>query len=129
MGKTIEWFTKKKILAISLVMVLIYIISYFNENLGLPSAYDNFCCADDLIFNLFVIFIPIFVFSLIYFKFNEEKFQKWMNFTIIYLIIYLILYFISPTQGDGFIWLQRETVSSFGSGLYSIISFCFVFLL
>lgn len=117
-----DWFTKRKMVVGSLIMILVYIISYFNEALNLPFSYDNFCCVDDRRFNLFAIFIPIFVFTLIFTNINEIKFIKWKKFTFIYLSVYLFIYFNVPTQGDGFIWFQRETISFFGFIIYSIIS-------
>jgi uncharacterized membrane protein YhaH (DUF805 family) len=122
MEEKLSWFTKKKVIIGCLIMVFVYLISYFNETLSLPSVYKNFCCVDDRIFNLFFIFIPIFIFSVINLKLNDLGFRKWKKLTFIYLIIYLIIYFISPTHGNGYIWLQRETISFFGSILYSIIS-------
>lgn len=122
MDKKIDWFTKKKMIVSSLIMVFVYCASYFNEILGLPSFYDNFCCIDDRIFNIFFIFIPIFILAVINLKLNDLGFEKWKKFTFIYLIIYLIIYFVSPSQGNGYVWFQRETISFFGSILYSIIS-------
>ena len=117
-----NWFTKKRILVSSLVALCLYIISYFNRALELPDFYRNFCCMDDRMLNLFLIFIPIFIFTLIFLSLNEKKFESWKKFTFIYLIIYLIFYFIVPTQGDGYLWFQRETVSLVGSIFYLLFS-------
>ncbi|MCC7160589.1 hypothetical protein IT399_02635 [Candidatus Nomurabacteria bacterium] len=122
MDKTTSWLTKKKIMVGALAMMLVYVVSYFNVILGLPSLYDNFCCVDDRMFNLFFIFIPIFIFTLVNLKLNDLGFEKWKKLTFIYLIMYLIVYSISPTQANGYIWFQRETISFFGSILYSVIS-------
>src|SRR3989344_6661834 len=122
MNNVVNWFSRKRLVFISLMAVLVYFISYFNEVLNLPLFYDDFCCVDDRIFNLFAIFIPIFIFTIIFINLNEIKFTRWKKFTLIYLIIYLIIYFIVPTQGDGYIWFQKETVSFFGSILFLIVS-------
>ncbi len=106
----------------AILMVLIYFISYFNRALDLPFFYKNFCCIDDRKFNLFAVFIPILIFTAIVVFLRDEKFREWKKFTFIYLFIYLFIYFLSPTQGDGYIWFQREAISFFGSILYSIIS-------
>lgn len=121
-----NWLTRKKSTFVALIAVFIYFISYFNEALSLPLFYDNFCCIDDRRFNLFAIFIPIFIFTIIFTNLSEIKFTHWKKFTLVYLIVYLIIYFIVPTQGDGFVWFQRETISFFGSILYSIISLILV---
>lgn len=114
--------SNKRAFLVSVIMVLLYFVSYFNKVLELPSVYRNFCCADDRKLNLFLIFIPIFLFSFILFKLNSSVFEKWKKFTLIYLFIYIVIYLLSPTQGDGFIWFQRETVSLFGSVIYLVLS-------
>jgi len=121
------WFTKKHTLISSLIMVFVYIVSYFNRTLNLPGFYKDFCCIDDRKLNLFLIFLPIFIFSLILFGSSELKFEKWKKFTFIYLLAYLLAYLLSPTQGEGFIWFQRETISFFGSILYLVISLILIF--
>ncbi|MEK7471122.1 MAG: hypothetical protein AAB623_00535 [Patescibacteria group bacterium] len=122
MNKFLEWVTKKRMIFSSVVMIIIYVISYFNRILELPSFYRDFCCIDDKRVNLFLIFIPIFIFTIIFSILSETKFNVWKKFTFIYLFIYLFIYFIVPTQGNGFIWFQRETISFFGSIIYSTIS-------
>ena len=122
MSNLANWFTRKRMLTFSLIIVILYFVSYFNRTLGMPDFYKNFCCIDDRRLNLFLIFIPIFIFSIILSRLGESKFEKWKKFTFIYLIIYLTVYFLSPTQGDGYIWLQRETISFFGAISYSAIS-------
>ena len=122
MNKFLEWVTKKRMIFSSVVMIIIYVISYLNRILELPSFYRDFCCIDDKRVNLFLIFIPIFIFTIIFSILSETKFNVWKKFTFIYLFIYLFIYFIVPTQGNGFIWFQRETISFFGSIIYSTIS-------
>ncbi len=112
-----------KIISFSFVGVLFYVISFFNKALALPSFYKNFCCADDRKLNLFLIFIPIFI---IFLLLRKLKFVNWQKFTLLYLVGYLILYFIVPTEGDGFFWFQRETVSLFGTIIYSLSSLVFI---
>ncbi len=123
MNILLNWFTRKKMVSFSIFFVFVYLLSYFNRLLKLPYFYREFCCIDDRVLNLFFIFIPIFVFTIIFVNFNDTKFLSWKKITLIYLIIFIFLYFIAPTKGDGFIWLQRETVSFLGTILYSIISF------
>lgn len=114
-------------IASSLIMVFIYALSYFNEVLGLPTVYDNLCCIDDRRFNVFFIFLTIFIFTIIFVNLNENKFKIWKKFTFIYLLIYLFIYFLSPTQGNGFVWFQRETISFFGPVFYLFVSIILVF--
>jgi len=122
MNNAIDWFTKKKTFYVSALLVLIYVISYFNRALYLPEFYRDFCCIDDRKLNLFLIAIPTFVLYFIFLKQKDSAFKMWKKFTLIYLPIYVVIYFLSPTQGDGLIWFQRETISFFGSITYSIIS-------
>lgn len=111
--------------AFTILGVALYYFSYYSVKFNLPNSYRDFCCIDDRRFNLFFIFIPILIFSILFliFKRNLKSFTK---FTFIYTLIYTIFYFLVPTQGDGFFWLQRETISFVGSIFYSIISFIFI---
>jgi hypothetical protein len=118
--------SKKQILASSVFMIFFYLISFYHKELNLPYDYQVFCCVDDRRFNFFSIFIPIFAFSLLYLKIKENNFKSWSEFSLIYLIAYVIIYFLSPTQGNGYMWFQRETISLFGSGIYVLISVFFV---
>jgi hypothetical protein len=118
--KVLGLLTRKKVLYFGIISLSIFFLSYYSREIGLPSSYEKFCCLDDRIFNLFTITIPVCIFSIIFFKNNG--FEKWKKFTFIYLFTYLLIYLIVPTQGDGLIWLQRETVSFFGVIVYSLIS-------
>ena len=122
MNNLLNWFTKKRLIYGFLIMVFVYIISYFNRALELPYFFRSFCCVDDRTLNLFLIFIPVFIFSVIFIHFDEVKFKSWEKFTFVYLLIYLLIYLLSPTQGNGYIWFQREMISFLGSIFYSIIS-------
>lgn len=119
---SMNWITKKRIIFLSLLSVSIYIISYYNKILDLPYFYRDLCCVDDRIFNAFLIFVPFFVFTCIFVYTNESLFYLWKKFTTIYLTLYFVLYFLVPIQGDGLIWFQRETISMFGSIVYSVVS-------
>ncbi len=121
MNKFMEWFTKKGMFVFASVGLLLYIVSYFNSTLNLPDFYRSFCCADDRKLNLFLIFIPVFIFALIIHFLNEQKFSGWRKFSLIYLLVYFLIYLLSPTSSD-YIWFQHESVSFFGTTFYSIIS-------
>ncbi len=110
----------------SLFGFFMYIASYFSRELNLPVYYENLCCVDDRTLNLFLIFIPFLIFSIISFNFNNQAILKFSKISFIYIFIYIFIYFIVPTQGDGLIWLQRETISLYGSLIYLIV-FIFIF--
>jgi hypothetical protein len=114
--------TKKGLLSLSFTLFIFYIVSYYNKFLSLPAVYKDFCCFDDRIFNLFLISVPILVFSIFVNFLQKNYIDVWGRFTKIYLVVYLLLYFTVPTQGDGMIWFQRETISFFGSIIYTLIS-------
>jgi hypothetical protein len=120
-----NYFTKKIGLFTSFFLLIVYIVSYYNKILNLPSNYKDFCCVDDRTFNLFLIFVPIFIFALAT-HIIRGNWSSWAKFTNIYLIFYLVVYFLVPTQGDGLIWFQRETVSFIGTSIYSLVSLVIV---
>lgn len=122
MGKIINYLTIRQILSTSLFFCAIYIVSYFNRVLKLPSQYRDFCCSDDKILNLFFIFIPILFFSILISVFKLEALFVWKKYTFYFLILYAVFYFLMPKNSDAFLWFQRETLVFFGSILYSLIS-------
>lgn len=62
--------------------------------------YYNTC---ELTGSFTIIFIPIFVFSIIFFFVkNEDLFKSWKKFTFIYLSIYLLLLLTRTTDGGDF---------------------------
>lgn len=117
-----NFFNRIDTLIFSVVLFFLYIISYFNNKLSLPSFYKDFCCIDDKILNVFLVSIPVLIFSILLIKSNDHKFKSWRKFTVFYLIVYLVIYLLSPTQGDGLLWFQRETISLFGFILYTLFS-------
>lgn len=123
MKKVINWFTDTKMFIVGAVGLVVYFISYYNREIGLPSSYDDFCCIDDRRFNLFALLIPFFIFSVVFLLSRNRSFVTWRRFTGIYVFFYTLIYFIVPTHGDGLLWFQRETISFLGVIMYSIISF------
>lgn len=117
-----NWLRRKNILVLSVFGLLLYLTSYYSRHLGLPNTYRDFCCADDRRLNLFLIFIPLSLFFIINIKSDYKKYINWARFSICFLVAYITIYFVVPTQGDGLVWFQRETVSFFGSILYSLVS-------
>jgi len=80
----------------------------------------------ELTASLTVIFIPIFIFSLLFlFSKKEDLFKFWKRFTFIYLFIYLfILLFVTPSQGD-FLAPSRDDASWFLSICYFVLALFF----
>src|SRR3989339_1020994 len=122
MGKIINSLTRGQILYTSLFFCVVYVASYFNRVLNLPIQYRDFCCSDDRTLNLFFIFIPILIFSVVAFTSKLEVANIWKRYTFYFLILYILAYFLMPTNSDAFLWFQRETLVFFGSILYFLIS-------
>lgn len=114
-----NWFTKGKVLFLSFLFLILYCISYLSYSWNFPLWYQNFCCVDDITLNLFLIFIPIFVLNLFT---SIKSFKIWLKFTFLFLLIYFFIYLTAPSSSGGFLWLQKEAISLFGSILYSLIS-------
>ena len=127
MNNVKNWFTKDKFIIFSILMLVVYVISYFSRVLELPVFFRDFCCADDKKLNLFLIFLPIIIFAFIFYRLSDRKFEKWKSYTFNYIIVYLIIYLLSPKQSSDFIWFQRETVSFLSTILYFITSLFFIF--
>ena len=84
--------------------------------------YYNTC---GLTASLTIIFIPIFIFSLIFlFSKKEDLFKFWKRFTFIYLFIYLFILFLEKTDG-GDLDPGRGAFAWFLSICYSVLALFF----
>jgi hypothetical protein len=75
-----------------------------------------------LLFSMYLIIsLPLTVIA-IFLRNNSDLFNKWFNFTRVYLLIYLFIYLLSPDEGA---WLQpiyKENVALVSFFLYPVLS-------
>lgn len=118
MNKIVSWFTKKRILVTSLLLsILIYPAMYIadkSSSFMVEHIYET-------ITYLLLIFVPIFVVSILILFLKESVFISWKKFTFIYLFIYLSLVIFSPLRCD-YIPICKETMFMFFVPTYLVIS-------
>ena len=74
------------------------------------------------ILGTFIIFIPLFLLSLITYKMRDEVFQTWFKFTRIWVPLTILLVIISPEYGNALFPVEKGSVSFAMSLLFLIIS-------
>ena len=124
MGKTIEWFTKSKLMIFSLCIVVIFSIFYYINMLS-SCRHEKYC---SLITELVVVFslplVSVFVFSVITYKLKESTFNLWKKFSIWAIPFIIIIVSFLPTHASNWDYfnIAKDTVMLFFVAFYSIIS-------
>lgn len=119
----------KLLFFLSLVGVLLYVFSFANEVYGISSQFGQICCADDLIFSAFFIFVPVFFSSLVFCYLKETTKNRWVVFSFVFLVVYFLVYTFSPSESHGFIKFQKEIVAIFSAATYAVISIAYLVFL
>lgn len=122
---------KKKIFFISLLGSIIFFISVFVPiEVPIKVCYQGGFCGNvsEVLTIYFLLFVPMFIFSIITFKLKELTFILWRNFSIWAIPISLIVISFLPTNTHGldFIPVTKGTVIFLLTILYSIISLALV---
>ncbi|MBI2439450.1 MAG: hypothetical protein HYV45_02530 [Candidatus Moranbacteria bacterium] len=83
----------------------------------------NLC---EVIAQYLFIFVPIGIFFVILISWNNEVYEKWKRFTIIFLVLYLVFFIFTPTDAPDFILFYKETVAIGGVIVYAVMSLIYI---
>ncbi len=84
--------TKKKTLYGSLLALAIFFVSVYSVNVGLCSVYNHSCLVVfDTIAAALLIFIPVFLLTLLTYRMRDSVFDQWMKFAVWYVPIDMVL--------------------------------------
>jgi len=131
MNNVVNWFTKKKIIVIGFLGVLVFFLGYFVDiSIHKDVCYMGEFCGDvsELLTIYFLPFILIFVFSILTYKLKESVFNSWRNFSMWVIPISLIIITFLPTRTHGldFVPVTKRSIIFLLTILYSIISLVLV---
>ena len=76
----------------------------------------------DQYYLFFLIFIPVLLFSLITYKLRDEVFGAWVKFAKWWVLGTILLVLITPAQDQSFIPLDKEMISLFSTGMFTLVS-------
>lgn len=114
---------KTKLILLSALGSVFFGIATFISIKGF--CFINYICDrshdDKLAFILFPI-IPLFIFSLITYKMQEEVFQFWWKFSRIWIPFSMFAILISPSTGNWMIPIEKGSVALFSMILFTISS-------
>lgn len=122
MNKIIEWFTKKKVLVLSIFGSLVFGATLFYiENFYLKGNYScgKYC---DIFWIYSLIFVPILIFSAITYKMKSKIFDSWIKFTFWFFVFSFLVLLLVPFKCDVYFRICKESLTWFSTILYSIIS-------
>ena len=122
-----KFITKKKVLWGSFVGVVFFMLIAGTR--GVPflcDEYDRGCMKQyDNVSVLFLIFLPLFILSLITYWMREEIFRAWLRFAYWWTPLTMVLVLMTHDSSGGFgipSIISRESVSMIFSALFLIIS-------
>lgn len=119
MKNILEWFTKSRILVISLVSSVLIFLFLDLANKARSFEQEHLYEGTALIFG---IFIPIFLITLISYFLKEKVFTAWRKFTFIYLSIYLLVILVTPSYCDAYLPICKQMSFMFLVPIYFVIS-------
>ena len=116
--------TKKSILTLSFICLLVFIVSMFISLNGYCTEYRYLCSRahDDTLATYFFPFLPLFLLSLTTYKMRDEVFHTWLKFAYVWVPITILLVLISPEYGNNFFPIVKGSISFFMSCLFLLIS-------
>ncbi len=72
---------------------------------------------------IFVIIIPLFIFSLITYKMKEDVYQTWWKFSRVWIPLSMLMILMAPSYSSNWmIPIEKGTVAFFSSIIYGAIS-------
>ena len=122
-----NWPTKKKLLWVSLVLTVMGFLTTGLTMLKFWCGEGNYVCWDkfDFFGNLTLIFLPVFILSLITFWMREEVFRAWLRFAYWWIPLTILLVLMTKDRSGGFgipDIVTRESISMIFSTLFLLIS-------
>ncbi len=132
MNKTLNWFTRKRVILTSIITTTLFVAIYSNipyKYLCRPSVFFGSC--GDILKFLKVVFMlspALLLLSIIIFKLKESTFLVWRRFTFIYLFIYLFIVIVFPWYiGDEFFNIQKAHIAILLIMVYLVFSLFLIF--
>ncbi len=130
MNKIIEWFTRKKLIIVSILsLILLFLIEVDNVTHFLCKL-KNYKCYDlfDFIFLILLFFVLLSIPILLTFIFkNKDIFDFWKKTLFIYFFIYLFFIILVPWNwGDVYLPIYKGTVALALNILFLIFSIIFI---
>lgn len=117
--------TKKNILILSLSGTILVVLFGM---LGMESCYRNTTCKmfrDWLSFESFsssILFLPLFLFSLITYRMRDEIFETWVKFTLWWSGVTIILVILAPADDPSLLPITKLVVALASTAVLTIIS-------
>lgn len=103
MSNLINWFTKKKIIYISLLGILVFILSYFSEDLGICPRGATYCGDYSEYITIYFIYSFVVLYSAIIFHFLSQKYKNgFLKVSKAVLFLCLFLTIITPQKTEVF---------------------------
>lgn len=129
MSKFLDWFTKKKLLFLSLFSSVVVFFIFQKSFVFILCQTKNYLCFS--LVNYFLFFLLIWVSFLIpaifSFFIKDKLFALWKKSAFIYLFIYIFIIVITPwSTGDVYFRIEKDLFALFSAILFNLFSLFFI---
>ncbi len=115
--------------AIALSWGYIFLLIFLKGNypsICIPIGIQELTNVCEAIAQYLFIFVPTGIFFVSLVIWNNEVYEKWKRFTLIFLALYLVFFIFTPTDAPDFILFYKETVAIGGVILYAVMSLIYI---
>ena len=121
--------TKRSILFISIVGLAAFLMFLFAKEVGICSLLYESCFETfDQIAELFFVFIPLLILSLITYKMREEVFHSWLKFAYVWVPLTIILTLLAPEYDASLVSITKGVISFVMSTVFLLVSLVIIFV-
>lgn len=122
MQKVINWFTRGKMMLIGFIGSAIFFSSVYFIDVNCKKG--MYICTDfhEIIWMLSMVFVPVFLGSILTYKVKEEIFVSWRNFSVVFVLLSSVITIILPFHCDSYLRVCKESSSWLFAGVYFFLS-------
>lgn len=117
---------KNKLTLLSLAGTVFFLLGMIVSIFGLCSINSDFFCSrphESMYASFFLLFFPLFLFSLITYKIKESAYLAWYNFVKLWIPLSLLVIVITPRYSHDWIFpIDKGRVAIFVTSIFTITS-------
>lgn len=118
-----KWLTKKNVLGGAFIGSILFFLFIYSQDNGLCGQYAWDCGHSfDLVGLMFLVFLPLFLISLLTYKLRDEIFSAWFTFVKWWVPLTIVLVLLAPASDSSLLPIDKGRVSLFMNGLLLLIS-------
>ena len=118
-----KWMTKKNVLGGAFIGSILFFLFIYSQDNGLCGQYAWDCGHSfDLVGLMFLVFLPLFLISLLTYKLCDEIFNAWIMFAKWWIPLTIVFVLLAPASDGSLLPIDKGRVSLFMNALFITIS-------